>query len=237
MLKSSSGNASLQRPAETESLLWAKSAVCIKAVTSLPQAWLEGSYRGTNRSQWLSPTFNLGPVAGMANTETNCTYLCSGDTPVEWQGPSAVASHGPPTDSREGIAIYVRSSCCCPQQVGWLSKTSLPGQKFHLNSFSTWPLFSLPPGSACLLRSPPSYLTWVQITEMEESSADCSLAVPCLLLCVYAISVRRYQAVQVKRSTSQLSWTIHLHEEARDSQKSQSCRQISVHAAKTHTFT
>lgn len=123
---------SLQRPAETESLLWTKSAVCIKAVTSLPQAWLEGSYRGTNKSQCLSPTFNLGPVTGMANTRTNCTYLCNRDTPVEWQGLSAVTSHGPPTDSREGKAIYVRSSCCCPQQVSRLSK------RLFQDKNSTW---------------------------------------------------------------------------------------------------
>lgn len=57
----------------------------------------------------------------MANTGTNCTYLCYRDTPVEWQGLSAFASHGPPTDSQEGKAIYVRSSCCCPQEVGVLS--------------------------------------------------------------------------------------------------------------------
>lgn len=120
--KSSSGNASLQRPAESESLLRTKSAACIKAVTSLPLACLEGSFRGTNRSRWLSPAFNLGPVAEMANPGTNCSYLCNRDTPVEWQGLGAFASHGPPTDSQEGKAIYVRSSCCCPQEVDLLAK-------------------------------------------------------------------------------------------------------------------
>lgn len=105
----------------------------------------------TNRSQWLSPTINLGPVARLAHTRTNCTYLCSGDTPVEWQGLSAATSHGPPTASREGKAIYVRSPCCCPQQVGQLSKCLFQDKN------SNWiPLAHDPylPCSACPLCSP-----------------------------------------------------------------------------------
>lgn len=169
----------------------------------------------------------------MANTGTNCTYLCNQDAPVERQPLSA----GPPTESWEGKAIYVRSSCCCPQQVVRLSKCLFQDKN------STWillarPLFSLMPGSVCLLHSPLFLFDMgSNNSEMEDSSPGCSLTVPCLLWCFGTISVRHYQAVQVYRSTSQLSWTIHLHEEARDSNKKQSCRRASVHTAKMHTFT
>lgn len=141
-----------------------KSAVCIKAVTILPRTWLEGSSRRTNRSQWLSPAFNLGPVAGMANRGANCTYLCYWDTPVKWQGLGAVTSHGPPTDSQEGKAIYVQSSCCCPQQVVQLSKCLFQDKN------STWIPLAYDPYSAyrqvqsVFYAPPPSYLTWVHIT-------------------------------------------------------------------------
>lgn len=53
------------------------------------------------------------------------------------------------------VAVLKKLACF---QYGSSSK------KFHLNSFTTWPVFSLQPGSVCLLHSTPSYVTWVQTT-------------------------------------------------------------------------
>lgn len=103
----------------------------------------------------------------MANTGTNCTYLCNRDTPVVWQGLSEVTSHGPPTDSREGKAIYIRNSCCCPQ-VNWLSKCLFQDKN------STWIALAYDPFLAyyqvqCSLLSPHFSLTWGHITGVDSA--------------------------------------------------------------------
>lgn len=112
-------------------------------------------------------------------------------------------------------------------------KIALPVQEFHLNSFSAWPFFSLPPGSVCLLRSPPSNVTWVQITPrwreicrllslLLASSGACKLPQP------DPSRQCRFPAPP-HRSCEQSTWT----KELETSIQTQESRWISVHTAKT----